>query len=121
MIPTLLTILGYAIMGAFLYFVLEPWLRLRKNILLAKDEIDRDAIRVMGSIFWPAAFVFYPLLRFVIFPFFKFLGKLSDRADNYWKTPPTKSVEPKINEAKSDYRKVEYYHLGVKESENYYL
>lgn len=104
----ILSTVGYVAVGALLYFVIEPWLRLRKDIPLAKDKMDQEMIRTMGSIFWPLAMIFYPLFRFIIFPICRYLGHLSDLADKYWGTRPVKPVvEPVIDAAKSGYRNVE--------------
>lgn len=106
---TFFVIFGYIIIGSFLYFVLEPWLRLRKNILLAKCQIDQQFIRVMGSIFWPAAFPMYLLCRFIIFPLCRSLVRLSDCVDKYWESKPIhKRVETIIDEAQTDYRNIKF-------------
>lgn len=109
MIIAILSVLGYVIIGVLLYFVVEPWLRLRKDITLVKDTMDQEMIRTIGSLFWPLAMIFYPLLRFIIIPFFQYLSHLSDLADNYWSNQPVKPViESDINAGKTGYRNVEY-------------
>lgn len=107
-VDALLIIFGYVVVGGLFYYALEPWLRLRKDIKLAKDKMDQEMIRTMGSIFWPLAIIFYPLLRFIVFPVCRYLSHLSDLADKYWETQPVKPVvEPIIDAAKSGYRNIE--------------
>lgn len=105
----LLIIFGYTIVGILLYCVLEPWLRFRKNIKLAKYETEQEMIRTIGSIFWPLTMIFYPLFRFIVFPICRYLSHLLEMVDKYWETQPVKPVaeQPVIDAARSGYRNIE--------------
>lgn len=102
---SVLTWLGVAFL---LYYIVEPFLRLRCDITLAKDNTDREFVRVFGSIFWPLAIFVYPLCVLIIFPFFRMLMNLEKTVDEFWAKKPEPKAKPEreIDQAKSDYRNI---------------
>lgn len=100
----------WIIVGFFLFYVVEPYCRLRLNVVLADDKTDQEISRLVCSMGWPFAMFIYPLIRFVLFPLSSFFSNLTDRIDQYWATLPTvKTKAILVDEAKTGYRNVKFF------------
>lgn len=109
MINFFIGLFTYIFVGFILYYVVEPYLRLRKGIVFGgKDKVDQEFNRLFSGIFWPLWIPGYPLWIFILSPLCKFLVKLHDKAEEFWEPKIPESVEPSINASKSDYRNISY-------------
>lgn len=88
----------YCIVVLTLCFVVEPYLRLRKNILICKDEDDRKMLRCIGSVFWPITLVLYPLIRWIIIPIMILLAEFNDKVEKFWALKPFQKEERSLRD-----------------------
>lgn len=103
----LIGLLIYTLVGFIMYYIVEPYLRLRKGIIFGgEDKTDQQFNRLFCSLLWPIWIPGYPLWVTVIMPFCRSLVKLHHKAETFWEPKIPEMIEPTINEAKSDYRKV---------------
>lgn len=104
----ILAVLAWVSIAMLIAWVVEPFLRLRYNFLLAEDVFDREMVKFCVTVLWPIFLPVFLFAKFIVFPVIHLIKRMEEKSEEFWERKPEVESYQDIDESKSNYRSIRF-------------